>query len=158
MRRALSALAAAALAAAGLVAAAPMASASGYGCSGNLIGSFSDIERNSGATWGTLYVYYDSSTGDNCAVNVANSAGYYGTLTYKDVTLKECAETSPSVSCHPTSTVADPTTPYTRYYDYAGPVRLHAPGHCIYADGTLSNPANNYLAVAVVNPQATFCG
>ncbi|MFE0457851.1 hypothetical protein ACFW1A_01155 [Kitasatospora sp. NPDC058965] len=153
MRRALTAFAAFALATAGVVVAAPTASAGGYGCTGNLVGSFSD--KHNGTVWGTLYVYYDSSTGDNCAVNVANSAGYYGTSTIKNVVISECSQTSPGPVC---DEIGTPQEDNKNYYDYAGPVRVHAPGHCIYAAGDLFDPGVTTYAEVQTSPQAAFCG
>ena len=52
---------------------APSASAAGYGCSGSQIDTY-PVKTSGGTTYSNIYLYYDSSTGENCASNVRTSA------------------------------------------------------------------------------------
>jgi hypothetical protein len=145
-----SAAAALGIAAATLVISAPTASAGGYGCAGNQIATY-PVKYGS-TTYGTLHVYYDSSTGKNCAVNVATTAGGYGVDKYMEVTITRCSETSPSSTCH----VQDQD--FEGYYPfkyYAGPVTVSAANHCINISGRINYNGNKAFGTAY---GANHCG
>ncbi|MEV6111230.1 hypothetical protein AB0L59_01630 [Streptomyces sp. NPDC052109] len=110
---------------------APAASAAGYGCSGNQIDSYS-VKTSGGSQYATIYLYYDSSTGKNCAVTVSTSAGGYGSSKPMGAWLYVCTQTSPSGTCSTTTTQGDSGN----YAYYAGPVSVYAAGHCILVDGS----------------------
>ncbi|MFD7428118.1 hypothetical protein ACFV6Z_13795 [Streptomyces sp. NPDC059818] len=109
---------------------APAANAAGYGCSGNQIDSY-PVKTNSGSQYATIYLYYDSGTGKNCAVTVANSAGGNGSSKEMGVFLYVCAQTSPGSTCTTQSFKQD----VGNYLNYAGPVSVSAAGRCIQANG-----------------------
>lgn len=120
-------------------------SAAAYGCSGTEIDSYA-VKTSGGTTFGTIHLYYDSSTGRNCAVNVANAAGGYGTYTIKNVYLGVYGGT----------TVYDPAFgSTTKYANYAGPVSVSAPGKCILVGGVIQSPAGT---IASYSSEATHCG
>ncbi|WP_326605008.1 hypothetical protein [Streptomyces sp. NBC_01800] len=122
---------------------APAASAGGYGCSGSLIDSYS--MKNGSTTWGTTYLYYDSSTGNNCAVAVKGSAGYAGTATQTTVYLQRCASSTPG-NC---GGIEKTSSDVGNYTSYAGPVSLNAAGHCIQVTASIWNPAHTVVASTV---------
>lgn len=136
----------------GSLVSAPSASAAGYGCSGSLIDTY-DVRTNagSGTLFGHVYLYYNSSNGVNCAVNVSNSAGGYGTAKYMYMSINKCTQTSPSSTCSITTRDEDSSQFYTQY---AGPVSVTSPNNCI-----LISAAINYNGrVAQANTGATHCG
>ncbi|MEU2627847.1 hypothetical protein [Kitasatospora sp. NPDC007106] len=117
------------LAAAGLALSAPDASAGAYGCAGGEIDT-SPVKAGS-TTFGTIHPYYDPSTGDNCAVNVATSAGGYGVDKYTAMTIIRCKQTPPTGTC----SIDDVRVGAKEYKYYAGPVKLQAADHCINVVG-----------------------
>lgn len=153
MRRSVSVLSALALAGACAVAAAPAASAGSYGCAGNYVGQ-NAIKTSGGAVWGYVDVYWNASTGKNCAVAVANSAGYYGTKTYKELFLYECATDTAGYSggCVPIAQQYQGD----EFYDYAGPLSVPGTGHCISVIADLHSPDDS--AEAQVDSAPEFCG
>lgn len=141
MRRTVALLFTALLAAVGGLVLAPAASASGYGCSGDEIGQY-PITTPSGTNYGTIHIYYDSSTGENCAVAAAGSALSGRSGIYMSVTIFKCAETSTSPTCTYVSSDVD----HDYYYYYAGPVTMYAPHNCIQVGATIRN--DNIAVVA----------
>jgi hypothetical protein len=82
-------------------------------------------------TVGYLKIYYNSSNGYNCAETVSNGASKPVDI---GVYIYACAQTHPGgYDCTDTSHDQD----YGKYSHYAGPVGVHAPGHCIQAIGTI---------------------
>ncbi|MFG2882992.1 hypothetical protein ACGFYV_11935 [Streptomyces sp. NPDC048297] len=131
MRKALGILATTAAVIASGVILAPAASAGTYGCAGSEIDTY-PVKTNGGTQYGTIHLFYDSSTGRNCAVNVATSAGGYGTSERTMVYLAECSGTTLS-SCTSSFITSDIDSGYFAYY--AGPVSIPAAGHCILVSG-----------------------
>lgn len=132
MKKALAVLGAVFSIFAGMLTLAPAASASGYGCSGSQIDTYPMY--NSGTLFGDVYLYYDSSTGKNCAVTVATSAGGYGVSKLMYVSIDRCNETVDTGNCTGPAGVSD-----KGYYDYyAGPVSISAAGHCIAVTGQIT--------------------
>ncbi|TQF05420.1 hypothetical protein E6W39_28275 [Kitasatospora acidiphila] len=130
-----------ALAAGGVtVASAGSASASGWGCSGSEVASY-NVVSGGGGTWSTVHLFWDSSTGYNCAVNV-KASGLYGVQTITSVTIKECGGDTPS-TC---SNIVDTQDNTNEFYYYAGPVKVNGQGHCIelsaYTENTLGEAAS----------------
>ncbi|MBW5252331.1 hypothetical protein JGS39_25630 [Streptomyces sp. P01-B04] len=115
---------------------APSASAAGYGCSGSQIDSYSVItgSANGSVNYGNVYLYYDSSTGYNCAVTVANSAGGNGVAKEMYISLIKCTQTTSTGTCTLTSTRDEDKG---NYLNYAGPVKIPAAGHCIQISGRI---------------------
>lgn len=102
--------------------AASAATAGAYGCAGSQISSYPETPNGgaSGTIYGHIYLYHDSSTGQNCAVSVATATGGYGTLTTKKAYIARCvAGTAPGSTCTNIDVFAyDPpsggNTPFTR--------------------------------------------
>lgn len=115
-------------------------------CSGSLI-STKGITSN-GTAIGELDVYYDSSTGKNCAITQAGGPSW-GIKKEMTVSLAICHKTGPSWNCDPGVNV-DPGN----YYYYAGPVSLGARGQCIMAEGGIF--WNGVLNATSTGPG--FCG
>ncbi|KMS74606.1 hypothetical protein ACM01_13435 [Streptomyces viridochromogenes] len=93
----------------------------------------------------------------NCAVNVANSAGGYGTPTFKMVYMNRCvAGTSAGGGCTVDVERQDP--PFgssTKYSYYGGPVSFNAAGRCLLIGGTIVSPSGGVASYA---SKATHCG
>lgn len=126
--------------------AAPAAAGS---CSGSL------IERvpvsGGGKKIGTLVVYYDSSTGKNCArLNHGSKTWGKKRLTY--VYLAKCKQKSSGHTC----TIANAEHDKGKFKYYAGPVRLRAKDHCIFATGYIKY--NGTYHTARTYPAASHCG
>jgi hypothetical protein len=119
---------------------ATQADAAGWGCSGTEVsGSPYDVATASGAVYSSVHLYWDGSTGTNCAVNV-KTGGLYGTPTYTDVTLASCAEDGPegadAAQCTAATSRTDPPGTGTAYGYYAGPVQVPGAGHCLVLEAT----------------------
>ncbi|MEV5736319.1 hypothetical protein [Streptomyces sp. NPDC052292] len=137
---------------------APSASAAGYGCGGSEIDTY-QVKTSGGSVYGNIHLYYDSSTGKNCAVNVATSAGGYGTPTFKFVMLVKCvAGTSAGSTCTQDTYVQDPTSTGVNYSQYAGPVNISAAGRCISVVGVISLTSGPSSSQAQYTSNATHCG
>ena len=118
---------------------APAAQASGYGCSGNLIDNYP--VTYSGSTFGNVYLYYDSSTGKNCAVTVSNSSHGYGSSKWMVVELEKCTQTVDTGTCSSYSP-AQEVKDQGNYLYQAGPVSISAAGHCILIYGRIDWAGN----------------
>lgn len=124
LRARAAALVTAALAATGsAVALSPMAYAGGYGCSGSLIDTYP--VKSPVNTLSHVYLYYDSSTGYNCAVNVKTA--YYSQFTF-ETGIEMYNQTLAEDNVRPGVNVDDD---YGDYKYYAGPVRVKGKGMCI---------------------------
>ncbi|MFD5661369.1 hypothetical protein [Streptomyces hirsutus] len=117
----------------GTVALAPAASAGAYGCAGSQINSYS-LYGDTTVSYGTIYLYYDSSTGKNCAAMASTSAGGYGVKKPMTLHLRVCSQRSDTGGC----TVTDGAIDSGSYAYYAGPVSVKAAGHCIWILGTVT--------------------
>ncbi|MFI5932004.1 hypothetical protein [Actinoplanes sp. NPDC051494] len=107
------------------------ASAATGSCDGTLIDS-APIKAG-GSTYGTLYVYYNSSTGKNCA-KATNTTGARRSMT---LWLFRCAAGTGSTyaSCDPIDTPdQDVNFDADDYISYAGPIHNKgtSAGRCIY--------------------------
>lgn len=76
---------------------------------------------------GELDVYYNSSTGYNCAY-LWHSGPSWGVSKYTDVEIVTCQQTSPSAQCSPV--LSDDADGGNYAYD-AGPAGVYGRGHCI---------------------------
>jgi len=120
-------------------------------------GRIEHIPMNSGSTTlAFLDVFFDSSTGNNCAMTVAagNASGHATSI---DVLLVRCKETSPGPTCTfdgTPQTDPNPSDPGPFHF-FAGPVLVNAPGHCIFAKGDLTF---NGVTVHGFLPGAAHCG
>ncbi|WP_051836323.1 hypothetical protein [Streptomyces sp. NRRL F-2580] len=105
---------------------APTASAAGYGCAGNLKGSYNIMAH--GEVWSTIQVYYSSGNGGtNCAVNIARK--YAGQRTYMQVHIGRSNVDGEWVSDS------------GHYTSYAGPVNVTGTnGYCINVAGEAGSP------------------
>lgn len=161
MRRVTSILAGILLLLGGSFILAPSASAAAtgaYGCSGSEIDTY-QVKTTGGTVYGNVHLYYDSSTGKNCAVNVATSAGGYGTPTFKFVMLVKCvAGTVAGSTCTQDTYSQDPSTTGVTYSQYAGPVNLSAAGRCISVTGIISLSSGPTSSQATYTGKATHCG
>jgi len=113
-----------------VVVAAPAASAtsSGGNCVGQLISASNVVETQGnadGTVLGYLNVYWDSSTGENCAV-LNSASGDWGTSKWMSVDIFEVG--------NPYNDKSDNN--YYKYY--AGPVSVPGAGRCIDADATIT--------------------
>jgi hypothetical protein len=119
-----------ALLAAALIAPATAAWAGDSGsCSGTLV-----IHKNlnySGTKIGELDVYFNSSTGVNCA-KMNHGGPTWGVARETWAYIGKCEETNPTGTCHLVTDDKD-LDPDARYY--AGPVSVNAGNHCITASG-----------------------
>lgn len=137
--------------AAAVAPAATAAPAGAYGCAGNQVDTYS-VKTTGGTVYGTIHLYYDSSTGLNCAVSVANSAGGYGTKTEKTIDLFLC---DPGTKAGQICPVYETSSDGGNYAYYAGPVTMHAAGQCIALDSNIRSPSGTW---AYVQTDAVHCG
>jgi hypothetical protein len=105
---------------------------------------------------GEFDVYYNSSTGYNCAY-LWSAGPSWGVSKDMYVEIDACAQTSPGPACSIIASDADPgSPPYPNYSYYAGPVGVYAPGHCIQAQAHMA--WNGYLITANTSPSMGHCG
>ncbi|GAA0378451.1 hypothetical protein GCM10009530_31340 [Microbispora corallina] len=137
------------------------------GCSGSRIEHIPMYDEKYGTLTAYLDVYYDSSTGNNCAATVATGEGY-GTLKGMYVLLVKCSQTTPDrTSCTNIGSKRDPASSgtYGDYYYYAGPVTVYSPNNCIFAEGGIetyyaysSQRTHSYASTRVsTGYQASHC-
>lgn len=120
---------------------APAASAAGYGCSGSLIAQKS-IRTTENVQFGVLNVYYDSSTGVNCAAAVKYAAGGAGTPSQTSVSIYRCvAGSAPGSSCYTDDSDSDSGS----FSSYAGPASVYAAGRCIRLYASIWHPTNGWI-------------
>jgi len=132
MRKVLGTLAATAAVIASGVVFAPAASAAAYGCDGSEIDTY-PVKTSGGTQYATIHLFYDSSTGKNCAVTVVTAAGGAGTSETTMANISECSGTTL------TSCVGGAITNKAdvgSYSSYAGPVSVPGAGHCILVSGS----------------------
>lgn len=112
--------------------------------------------KSGSTTLGFLDVYFDGSTGKNCAMTLAAGSAS-GHATSIDVFLTRCKQTSPSLTCTFDGTpVFEPNASHPGpFHSFAGPVLLSAAKKCIYAEGGLTF---NGVTVFVRLPGASHCG
>ena len=121
---------------------------------GSLI--ISDPIKDGGTTLGELDVYYNGSTGYNCAYTKSGGPTW-GVSKRMEVWLFSCAETTPGNFCTHKSLDFD----LGQYSYYAGPVYVSARGHCIQAMGGIEwggTPNNGYNYQVWTSPDASHCG
>jgi hypothetical protein len=119
------------------VATAGTASASGWGCSGTEVASY-PVKTPSGAVFSYAHLFWDSSTGYNCAVNV-KVGSLNGVQSWTYVELDECTGDTPGY-CNPVSPLHIDSG---NFYNYAGPVRAYGQGHCIELEAITQDTAGN---------------
>jgi len=112
---------------------APAAHAASVSCGslGSLIES--DNFYSNGTKIGELDVYYNGSTGNNCAYT-RSGGPTWGVSKSMLVQIQACAQTSPSPNCNAIAWDQDDGN----YSYYAGPVGVHGQGHCIFASGEMN--------------------
>lgn len=121
------------------IASAPAASAtsSGNNCVGSLVEGDA-LRTSTGTVLGYLNIYWDASTGQNCAT-VTSSSLDWGISKPMGVAIVECQTDTPNTACNaigPGIVKDPPAGPGNPNYSYnAGPVSVPAVGHCIRAGG-----------------------
>lgn len=121
-------------------------------CSGSLIAHVPAKSAN-GTIQGYLDVYYNSSTGMNCART--NSVSHnWGQRKWMTVYLARCAQTRPGPTCTSQAYVSQAGD----YEQYAGPKSIAARGHCIVATARIYPYSDSRTAFAKTSPEASHCG
>lgn len=123
-----SAVAAVAVAAGFMVATSGAAIAGGYGCSGNLVGTW-PVKSPVPNTLSNIRLYYDASTGYNCAVNVKTA--YYSQFKFQTAVTITRQDFNPDDNYRPGVTIDSDSG---QYWSYAGPVKIPARGMCVMVD------------------------
>lgn len=96
------------------------AQAGAYGCAGVAVDSAT--VRSGGKTLGWLTFYWDSASGNNCAVMVKDGDVLPG-------------RTPMQVAIHQTSAPYNTVQDYGNYTWYAGPVKVYGRDKCVWANG-----------------------
>ncbi|MFD8007294.1 hypothetical protein [Streptomyces mirabilis] len=91
------------------------------------------MKTSGGTQYATIHLYYDSSTGKNCAVTVATTAGGYGTAEQTMVNISVCSGTT-LTSCVGGAITNKAQVGNFQYY--VGPVSVAAADHCILVSGS----------------------
>jgi hypothetical protein len=144
----------AALVAASLVVTSPAgpAYAGGYGCTGSSVGSW--VVYGSEGAAGDIHLYYDSSTGWNCAVVVKRTSHvFYGLATNMYIYMHNSAYDD----YHIKNNWSDDSGMY-KYY--AGPVRVYGKNMCIWIEGAIaenSGPISDYWDYDVRDVNRVAC-
>ncbi|MFC5183836.1 hypothetical protein [Actinomadura harenae] len=102
------------------------------GCSGTLVETEPIDTVQTSTTVGYLNLYWDGSTGQNCATATSASVDW-GVVKPMGVTIYQCAGSAP---CSPPYNLqrSDPAGGgLANYGYYAGPVSVPGAGHCVWA-------------------------
>jgi hypothetical protein len=127
------------------------------GCSGALIEHRPIRGDRTGNLFGYLDVYYNSSTGRNCARTVS-SARTWGVAKPMYVGLYKCSQTRRG-GCTVVAKAEDKANfTYGSYAYYAGPRSLYAAGHCIAARGDIQFRGEHGAAFTPNYPGGSHCG
>ena len=135
IKRTLSATAMTALLAGGLsVGVAPMASATqtSTGCVGTLVQD-TGISNSAGTVVAYVEIYWDASTGQNCAMLVSSSATW-GISKYMDIHMIECESDTPQRAYDCVVVPGQNPDNGGDFSYYAGPISVNGAGHCIYVE------------------------
>jgi hypothetical protein len=97
-------------------------------CAGNLV--LHKVLNYNGNQIGELDIYYNSSTGVNCA-KMNHGGPTWGVYRDTWVYIGKCQETSPTGTCHLVTDDHD----QGNFGFYAGPSKVTAGSHCITANG-----------------------
>jgi len=111
-------------------------------CSGSLVEHSpvdGDYPIGSDTLIGYVDIYYNSSTGDNCARAVTTGAAY-GKASSIIVEIDKCRETRPSRTCTVIAHDRDPKSGFGSFGTFAGPVRVNAPRNCIQVTAHFAVP------------------
>ncbi|WP_145902798.1 hypothetical protein [Kitasatospora viridis] len=131
------------------LASATTASAGGWGCSGTEVSGSPYLTHTTmtGAVLSYVHVFWNSSTGQNCAVNV-KTGSLYGTKTLTDVTIYECAYDFTGSACgdYPGLPPLTSREDSNAFYYYAGPVSVPGSGHCIRVTADTYTPDGTDVA------------
>jgi hypothetical protein len=84
---------------------------------------------------GTIYLYWDGSTGSNCAVDVAYGSFYGRSGKEMSVSLSACAYDASGIC----QTVGNVAYDHGQYLYYAGPVSVPAAGLCVQVYGQIDD-------------------
>ncbi|WP_431681358.1 protein kinase domain-containing protein [Kitasatospora sp. KL5] len=113
----------------------PATSAATYGCSGGLVGSY-PVTTPAGVVFGYFYIWFDASSGKNCAATIKTVNSGYGTASSVKASISRCTQTAPAANC---SKVAGTTaTDQGDFAKFAGPVRVAAVKICINGYGSIT--------------------
>jgi hypothetical protein len=121
--------------------------ASGYGSCGSgyhLIDQWALPDSSASGGGGYLSLYYNSSNGDNCAITQATGSSYGESGQQISVVLQENGGSN------------DTGQDSGIYRYYAGPVYIHAPGHCVEVEGNIIDPGSYLDHTLIEGPVA--CG
>ncbi|GLX00541.1 hypothetical protein [Microtetraspora sp. NBRC 16547] len=123
--------------------------ASAASCGGSLIDSIA--VKNGSTTYGTLKLYYSSSTGNNCAQldRVVN----YGTKKGMILSLYACGQGWSATKCH--IDFYDIGQDSGQFGQYAGPVSVRGKGRCIQVGASVQAANNTW---ANYNSPVFHCG
>jgi len=131
---------------------APTAAEAATTCSGTRIATY-PIATSSTNKIAELRIFYNSSTGYNCAMTV-HTGVTVGRYLLTHVYIASCRETTPGGdSCRAISQREDEGV----YASYAGPVSVYGRGRCIVAFGFIKY-TNGVTYTAGSHPWPGFCG
>ncbi|MFI6901067.1 hypothetical protein ACIBKY_07395 [Nonomuraea sp. NPDC050394] len=120
---------------------APAQAATGQ-CAGNRIEHLA-VKTSGGTTKGHLNIYYNPSSGYNCA-RLDSYGSHWGRTKQMSVTLHTCKnKTSDYFSCKSIQIANDDG----HYAKYAGPVKVYGKGRCIAASAVIDAGRNEAVKV-----------
>lgn len=104
-----------------------------HACSGTLISRTTMYPNGSSTAIAELLIYWQSSTGRNCAV-VNHVGASYGVSAPTSVSIERCAETRDVGRCS-NATARSGDSGSFKYF--AGPVSVYSPTNCVVARGSI---------------------
>ncbi|MGW0808841.1 hypothetical protein [Nonomuraea sp. NPDC002799] len=131
-------IAAAALVGASIAPLALAGPASAATCSGSLIDNIAVKSGNT--TYGTLKLYYNSSTGNNCAR--LDRVVSYGTAKGMILSLYGCGSGWTVSKCH--QSFYDIGQDSGQFGQYAGPVSVYGKGRCVQVEASVQAANNSW--------------
>jgi len=137
------------------VPASPATTASTYGCSGGLVDSY-PVKTAEGVIFGYFYLYFDKSTGNNCAATIKTANSGYGTASVVKASISRCSNTSASNSC--TKVSGSTSTDEGNFAKFAGPVKVSAASTCITGFGSIVWGGVTATTSSTLGNRAVHCG
>ncbi|GAA0686468.1 hypothetical protein GCM10010193_45420 [Kitasatospora atroaurantiaca] len=137
------------------VPASPATTASAYGCTGGLVDSY-PVKTSEGVIFGYFYLYFDNSTGNNCAATIKTANSGYGTASVVKASISRCSNTSASNSC--TKVSGTTSTDEGNFAKFAGPVKVSAASTCITGFGSIVWGGVTATTSSTLGNRAVHCG
>lgn len=94
------------------------------------------MKTGSGVVLGYFYIWFDNTSGRNCAATIKTVNSGYGTASAVKASISRCSNPSAAATC--TKVAGTTSTDEGDFTMYAGPVRVAAAATCITGSGSIT--------------------